>query len=366
MNLRFCHALSYFLMPHRPNFIFRCLCLMSLGCSIALRCPAQTKGTPLPGLKKPDPVSDKPAAAAPDIPALRKKADSGDPAAQLALADLIFSGAVKDAKPEEAAKLLETAADSGLAAAQFAFARLLQSGGAGVKPDAERAKFLIQQAAEAGHAQAQTAHAGILLGQIDPKARDVKYDEPLSWYRKAADKGDAEATCRLGMMQANGQGMPPDAAAAWKLISKAARTGNALALNEAGIMLQRGAGVEKDEIAAVGYFHAAADLGSTAGAVNLGLCYETGQGVPLNFANAGAAYARAAKAGNGMAQLFIGRLFEEGLGTEKNPVFAFVNYSNAALSGLELAVKARDTLKAKLTAAQLKEAAAMLASKEAP
>ena len=332
-----------------------------VSCGLAVPGWSQTTGTPLPGLRDDKEAASVPGKPAPpDLPALRKKAEAGDAAAQLQLADLIFSGAVKDAKPAEAAALLEKAADSGHAPAQYAFARLLHTGGPGIKADAERARFLIQQAAEAGHAPAQTACGAFLFDQIDPKARDVNFTEPLAWFKKAADQGEPEAQCRLGMMQAAGQGMTADPAAGWKLILKAARTGNAMALNEAGVCLQQGRGVEKDGIAAIGYFHAAADLGNAAAAVNLGLCYERGQGVPPNFDKAGAAYARGAKAGNGTAQFFLGRLFEDGRGTAKNPVAAYVNYVRAAAAGIAEAAARRDAVKATLTPAQAKEAAAML------
>ena len=292
---------------------------------------------------------------APDISALRSKADSGDAESQLALADLIFSGAVKDSKLEEAAALLEKSADSGYAPAQVAFSRLLQIGGAGLKPDPERAKFLIQQAAESGNAPAQTAFAALLMSQIDMKARDVSFAEPLRWFRLAADQGDPEATCRLGMMRAVGQGTEADPVAGWKLISKAARVGFPLALNEAGISLQKGRGVEKDLIAAVGYFHAAADLGNTAAMVNLGSCYRFGNGVPKDLKKAAAIFDLAAKADFGPAHFVIGEMLERGEGKPVDRVGACIHYLRAAASGIAAAKERFESLKSALSEAQLKE-----------
>lgn len=332
--------------------------LVPLLCLIALPAAAQSKGTPLPGLKeKEGAAASTPAAAQSevDVAALKKKADSGDAEAQLSLADLMLRGAVKGAKAEDAAALLEKAADAGHPPAQLAFARMIQSGAAGRKPDPERARFLIQQAAESGLAAAQTAHALILMGQVDLKSRDLNYDEPVAWFRKAADQGDTEAMCRLGMMQAVGQGMPADPAAAWKLISKAARAGNALALNEAGIALQQGRGVEQDPVAAIGYFHAAADLGNVAALVNLGSCYRSGNGIPRDLNKAGAAFAAAARANSAPAQLILGEMFERGEGTEANPVYAAVNYLRAANNGFAAGKERFDALKPSLSAAQLKE-----------
>ncbi len=331
-----------------------------LGGSPIISGQASGQGTPLPGLSQKLPGSEKTPSTAPpnpgpDFPALQKAAGSGDAAAQLALANLIFSGSVKDAKPEDAAALLEKSADSGHAPAQYALARFLQSGSAGIKADPERAKFLIQQAAESGHAPAQAAYGALLMEQIDPKAREISFAEPLQWFRKAADQAEPGGMCRLGMMIAAGQGMKVDAAAGWKWISKAAQTGHPLALNEAGICLQQGRGVEKDPIAAIGYFHAAADLGNTAAMVNLGNCYRGGMGIPPDLNKAGAAFAAAAKASFGPAQLLLGEMFERGEGTAANPVNAAINYRRAAANGVPAAMERFEALKPSLSKSALKE-----------
>jgi TPR repeat protein len=331
-----------------------------LGGSPAISGLAFGQGTPLPGLSQKLPRSEKTPASAPanplpDIPALQKAAASGDAAAQLALANLVFSGSVKDAIPEDAAALLEKSADSGHPPAQYALARFLQSGVAGVKADPERAKFLIQQAAESGHAPSQAAYGALLMEQIDPKARDVSFAEPLQWFRKAADQAEPGAMCRLGMMLAAGQGMEADPVAGWKLIAKAAQTGHPLALNEAGISLQQGRGVEKDPTAAIGYFHAAADLGNTAAMVNLGNCYRRGVGIPPDLNKAGAAFAAAAKANFGPAQLLLGEMFERGEGTAANPVNAAINYRRAAANGVPAGMERFEALKPGLSKIALKE-----------
>ncbi len=300
---------------------------------------------------------------APDAAELRKLADKGDAAAQFSLATLIFSGGAKMGKLEEAASLLEKSADAGHVPAQLAFARFLLSDTPGRKPDPERAKFVVQQAAESGSALAQTAYGLMLLGEVDLKARDVSFSAPVEWLKKAAEQNEPEALCRLGMLHFSGQGVPVDPQAGWKLVSKSAKLGFPLALNEAAVCLQNGRGVERDQIAAVGYYHAAADLGNLPAMVNLALCYENGVGIPQSYANAGAAYARAAKLNFPIAQMGLAHLFEEGLSTSKNPVYAYVNYARAALAIPEAASK-RDALKEILTKDQMAEARKML--EEAP
>ena len=342
-----------------------------LGGSPALSGLAFGQGTPLPGLSQKLPGPEKTPASAPanpsaDIPALQKAAGSGDVAAQLALANLIFSGSVKDARPEDAAALLEKSADAGHPPAQLALARFLQSGGAGVKADPERAKFLIQQAAESGHAPAQSAYGTLLMEQIDLKARDISFAEPLQWFRKAADQAEPAGMCRLGMMTAAGQGVAADPAAGWKWIVKAAQTGHPFALNEAGICLQQGRGVEKDPTAAIGYFHAAADQGNTAAMVNLGNCYRFGAGIPLDLNKAGASFAAAAKARFGPGQLLLGEMFERGEGTAANPVNAAINYLRAAANGIPAGKERFDALKPRLSEHQLQEVEAAANSGSPP
>ena len=48
------------------------------------------------------------------------------------------------------------------------------------------------------------------------------YAEAVKWYRKAAEQGDAAAQYNLGLMYANGQGVPQDYVQAYKWISIAA------------------------------------------------------------------------------------------------------------------------------------------------
>ena len=340
--------------------LFPVLRTLSLtGFLAAISAHGQTKGTPLPGLpdaEKTDaaPAPSSAASPAPDIPALRKKAADGDGPAAVKLAALILSGGAKDAKPAEAAALLEKAADSGFAPAQFHFARLLQSGDAGVKADADRAKFLLEQSAEGGFAPAQSAWGLVLENQIDPKARDVSYEEPARWYEKAIAQGDAEGYCRLGMLKATGR-IKAEPAEGWKLLQKAAHAGHAVALNECGVALQRGQGVERDDTAAVGYFHASADLGNLTALHNLGRCYREGIGVPRNTEKAGQAFAAAARANFAPSQMVLAEIFEKGEGTAPNPVNAAANYYFASRNNVAGAGDRYEAIRKTLSAAQTKE-----------
>jgi uncharacterized protein len=55
--------------------------------------------------------------------------------------------------------------------------------------------------------------------------KNIKYGEAVSWYRKAAEKGSPAAQYSLGVMYANGRGVPRDDAQAIAWYRKAAEQG---------------------------------------------------------------------------------------------------------------------------------------------
>jgi TPR repeat protein len=77
------------------------------------------------------------------------------------------------------------------------------------------------------------------------------YVQAVSWYRKAAEQGDADAQFGLGTMYFNGRGVPQDYAQAVSWFRKAAAQGDAKAQNSLGVMYANGQGVPQD--AAIAY-----------------------------------------------------------------------------------------------------------------
>lgn len=61
-----------------------------------------------------------------------------------------------------------------------------------------------------------------------------------------AERGDAEAQSRLGVMYAAGRGVPQDYVAAVKWYRLAAEQGNAKAQHNLGVMYDKGRGVRRD------------------------------------------------------------------------------------------------------------------------
>jgi TPR repeat protein len=76
-----------------------------------------------------------------------------------------------------------------------------------LKHDYATAVSWYRKAAELGDATAQQ-----MLGHIyeDGSGVPKDYETAASWYRKAADQGDADAQYQLGVMYENGMGVPRD------------------------------------------------------------------------------------------------------------------------------------------------------------
>jgi len=68
----------------------------------------------------------------------------------------------------------------------------------------------------------------------------------LTWFRKAADQGDAAAQLQIGLLYERGHGVPQDYAQALTWYRKASDQGYATAQAEIGYLYENGLGVSKD------------------------------------------------------------------------------------------------------------------------
>lgn len=133
---------------------------------------------------------------------------------------------------------------------------------------------LLRTAADAGHAAAQAAIAGI-LDRSDSDAEAIEY------FRKAADQGNADGQFGLGAMLSNGEGAPKNLAEARKWIVRAAEQGHKLAINELALAYMNG-GLEFSEEArrspdALRWIRAAADNGYVTAMEKLAVAYRSGE-----------------------------------------------------------------------------------------
>jgi len=133
----------------------------------------------------------------------------------------------------------------------------------------------------------------------DAQAADQKgdYATELQILRPLAEQGNALAELGLGVMYANGQGVPQDFAQAVVWCLKAAEQGDADAQTIVGVMYVNGHGVPQDYAQALIWYRKAADQGNGQAQFGLGLMYANGHGVPKDYVRAHMWFSIAAAAG---------------------------------------------------------------------
>lgn len=173
----------------------------------------QTPATPPANEKKLPPV---------DVPALRAKAESGDPQAQAELGDLHLKGEAVTNSYTEAAKWFKLAVAKGNAEGQLGLGQLYEAGQGGVPKDLAMAVKLYRQAADQGLAGAQYT-----LGFAYEAGHGVPANqaEAAKWYLKAAEQGDPLAQYDIAQRYDLGVGVAADHVEALKWFILAARQG---------------------------------------------------------------------------------------------------------------------------------------------
>jgi TPR repeat protein len=150
------------------------------------------------------------------------------------------------------------------------------------------------------------------------------------WYTLAADRGDADAQFKLGVLHANGDGVAQDwtEAARWQKL--AAKQGRVEAQFNLALMYDNGNGVKRNFAQAARYYKLAAKQGFAHAQSNLALMYCTGQGVPEDHIEGARWYTLAAAQGYGNAQCNLGVMYECGDGVPQDVTKAAKWYKLAA------------------------------------
>ncbi|MBR5946419.1 sel1 repeat family protein, partial [bacterium] len=201
-----------------------------------------------------------------------------------------------------AAKLLKEAAEKGHANAQFNLA-VCFARGIGVNMDHGQTLIWLEKAAANGHPQAKEF--------LEELKRDGGLEAPadLKEVTEAAEKGDAEAQCKLAMIYYMGQGVPRDLDKMIYWLEKSAGQGFAEAQFRLGCAYNDGTGVPQDEKKAAELFAKSAEQGYADGQYGLGLCYEKGEGVPKDEEQAIKWYTLAGEQGVAEAQYNLAAIY---------------------------------------------------------
>ena len=197
--------------------------------------------------------------------------------------------------------------------------------------------------------------AGNMTEAAAAKAKDLTPKERLSETKREAEAGDAEAQFILGLMYADGEGVPQDSAKAVEWWQKAAAQGHAAPQYNLGLSYAHGEGVPQDSAKAVKWWQKAAAQGHAAAQNNLGVRYFNGDGVPQDSAKAVEWWQKAAAQGDALAQFSLGGSYWLGNGVSKNHVLAYAWLNLSAAQGEDSAKELRDLLEEELTPAQRAE-----------
>ena len=227
----------------------------------------------------------------------------------------------------------------------------------GQQTDPERqALARIKSRAENGDAGAQ-----LELGMLYANGRGVPRDivRAAKWHRKAAEQGLPQADYQLGLDYANGEGVKVSQTEASKWFRKAAEQGMASAQHELGLCYLGGRGVQESGSEAVDWFRKAAGQGFAPSEYQLGNCYLQGTGVPKNIEEGIRRVRSAAESGLAVAQNKLGSCYQKGVCLPKDEVQAYKWFALSAAQDDEHAPDIKvslATLESRLTKDQIAEA----------
>ena len=111
-------------------------------------------------------------------------------------------------------------------------------------------------------------------------------DTELEITKKLANDGDATAQFNLGIIYADGEGVPQDLKEAEKWWRMSAEQGHSDAQKNLGVMYNFGEGVPQDYKEAVKWWRMSADQGNAAAQWGLGMMFTNGDGVPQDYKEA--------------------------------------------------------------------------------
>ncbi|EIV2083970.1 tetratricopeptide repeat protein [Klebsiella aerogenes] len=192
-------------------------------------------------------------------------------------------------------------------------------------------------------------------------ARNIPVSEPepkVNFHNQLAlaEKGDASAMVKLGLIYGNGVAVKQNYAEALKWFSKAADKGNAEAQYYLAFAWERGVGVEPDESKAERYYQLAAKGGEKFALNYMGMQYREGKRVAKDLPRACGYFKRAAYKGVAIAQKRLAECYLKGIHGREDRRKAYLWYSLASAFGEYGALSQRSMLAQTLSATELVQA----------
>jgi TPR repeat protein len=168
--------------------------------------------------------------------------------------------------------------------------------------------------------------------------------------------GTAGSVCAADFAKGLRAAQSGDFATALREWTVLAEQGDAKAQYNLGVMYRRGQGVVQDYKEAVKWYRKSAEQGDADAQSNLGAMYSKGKGVVQNDKEAVKWYRKSAEQGNATAQSNLGVKYERGQGVIQDNVYAHMWLNIAASNGNQGAMKGRDIVAKRMTAADLSKA----------
>ena len=178
--------------------------------------------------------------------------------------------------------------------------------------DKEAGLQLVKSSAGKGYVPAM-----MNLGRIYSAGHFVhkNYNDSFTWYRKAADQGDAGGQLKLGFCYQYGLGTTPDPAMAGKLYRLAAVQTNYLAMKCLGLLLMNGQGCDTNEVEAAYWLARSGKEGGNRRAMyNLGVLYSRKYPDTNSMSQAFQCFRQSAELGDALAALQLAKYYFYGWG----------------------------------------------------
>jgi len=231
-------------------------------------------------------------------------------------------GLYQSRKYKEAIPYLRSAAENGHEEAMYLLG-LLYWKGFGIAKDIDEAMKWFKLASTNGSYNAREELKKIEkagLPQVDEYKMGYdafqlkKYKEAVSWFNKAAAKGNMEAMFNLGMIYQLGAGteIPANEKEAVGWYQKAADKGHVNSINNLGQLYLSEEGIQDFKLA-LQWFTKGADKGHSGCMYNVGVMYANGSGVTKQMEEAYKWFKKAADKGMGEAKEAVKKIEKEGL-----------------------------------------------------
>lgn len=194
------------------------------------------------------------------------------------------------------------------------------------------------------------------MDEVWTLVREDKLEQAFRLSQERAAAGDHEGEEALAWFYDEGAFGTQDKAKAADYFRRAAEGGQKHSQWRLGVMLDLGEGVEPDAEAAFTWLQKSAAQNYRRAFTSLGVMYAMGRGVPQDFALARQAYLSAARLGEPHGFFGVGVLHMRGEGTLLDKAEAFAWFTVAHFEGDELAKAAMDEAGKDLNEAEMQRA----------